>query len=288
MESTLRQPTLADVRTLGRIHYEAFRGIEEPHGFWNPAFINLEASIQGIGSMVANPGIYGVVAESGGQILGSNFLDERDPVRGIGPITVDPKTQNRGVGRQLMKAVLDRAAGAVSVRLVQESFHMRSLSLYTTMHFDVKEPLLVMGGKPRSEPLPEVRVRPLELQDVEKCGALCRRVHKFERSGEVRDAVTALKPFVAVRNGKIVAYSTEPTNALVGHAVAAGNDEMKALLVGVSRLRSEPLSIFVPIRNFELFRWCLSEGLRSVSPMNLMSIGEYQEPRGSWLPSVIY
>jgi len=187
-----------------------------------------------------------------------------------------------------MKAVLDRAAGAASVRLVQESFHMRSLSLYTTLHFDVKEPLLLMGGKTRSEPLTEVRVRPLELEDVEECGTVYRRVHKFERSGEVRDAVTALKPFVAVRNGRVVAYSTEPSNALVGHAVAAGNDEMKALLMGVSRLQSEPLSIFVPIRNSELFRWCSSEGLKSVSPMNLMSIGEYQEPRGSWLPSVIY
>jgi GNAT superfamily N-acetyltransferase len=288
MEVTLRRAAPADVPTLGRIHYEAFRGIQEPHGFWNPAFINPEASSKGIRAMVANPGIYGVVAERDGRILGSNFLDERDPVRGIGPITVDPNTQNRGVGRLLMSEVLDRAAGAVSVRLVQESFHMRSLSLYTTLHFDVKEPLLVMGGKPRTQPLPEVRIRPLELKDVEECGALCRRVHKFERTAEVRDAVTALKPFVAVRNGTIVAYTTEPTNALVGHAAAASNDEMKALLVGVSRLTSEPLSFFVPIRNSELFRWCLSEGLRSMSPMNLMSIGEYQEPRGSWLPSVIY
>lgn len=288
MEVTLRQPIPSDLATLGRIHYEAFRGIEETHGFWNPSFINPEASTEGIRSMVGNPGIYGVVAERDGQILGSNFLDERDPVRGIGPITVDPKTQNHGVGRLLMKAVLDRSAGAVSVRLVQESFHMRSLSLYTTLHFDVKEPLLVMGGKARSEPLSEVVVRPLELKDVEECGALCRRVHKFERIGEVRDAVTALKPFVAVRNRNIVAYATEPTNALVGHAVAASNADMKALLAGVSRLASEPLMIFVPIRNSELFRWCLSEGLRSISPMNLMSIGEYQEPRGSWLPSVIY
>jgi hypothetical protein len=25
-----------------------------------------------------------------------------------------------------------------------------------------------------------------------------------------------------------------------------------------------------------------------VKPMNLMALGEYQEPRGSWFPSVLY
>lgn len=288
MEVTLRQPTEADVPTLGRIHYEAFRGIEEPHGFWNPAFINPETSTQGIAAMVANRGLWGVVAERDGQILGSNFLDERDPVRGIGPITVDPNLQNAGVGRRLMQAVLERARGAVSIRLVQESFHMRSLSLYTTLSFDTVEPLIVMGGKPRSGPVSAVEVRPLEARDVEECGELCRRVHKFERNGEVRDAVQAFKPFVAIRNARVVAYATEPTNALVGHAVAATEDDMKALLLGVAKARSEPLSVFVPIRKSNLFRWLLSEGVRSLSPMNLMSIGEYPEPRGCWLPSVIY
>jgi GNAT superfamily N-acetyltransferase len=106
-----------------------------------------------ITSGVSNPGIYGVVAESGGQILGSNFMDERDAVRGIGPISVDPKVQNRGLGRRLMQAVLERARGAVSMRLVQEAFHMRSMSLYATLGFDVKEPLLLVTGRPKSGPV---------------------------------------------------------------------------------------------------------------------------------------
>jgi hypothetical protein len=37
-----------------------------------------------------------------------------------------------------------------------------------------------------------------------------------------------------------------------------------------------------------LLRWGLEEGLRLVKPMNLMALGEYQEPRGSWFPSVLY
>jgi hypothetical protein len=46
---------------------------------------------------VGTPGFYGVVAERDARIIGSNFLDERGTIAGIGPITVDPDVQNQGV-----------------------------------------------------------------------------------------------------------------------------------------------------------------------------------------------
>ena len=46
--------------------------------------------------------------------------------------------------------------------------------------------------------------------------------------------------------------------------------------------------ILVPSRNAELFRWCLANGLRVVQPMTLMSLGLYNEPKGAFLPSVLY
>jgi hypothetical protein len=48
--------------------------------------------------MIDHPGFYGVVAERDGKIIGSNFLDERATVVGVGPISVDPAVQNQGVG----------------------------------------------------------------------------------------------------------------------------------------------------------------------------------------------
>ena len=50
----------------------------------------------------------------------------------------------------------------------------------------------------------------------------------------------------------------------------------------------EPPGILVPLRNGELFRWCLAQGLRVFFVMNLMSVGIYQEPRGAYLASVGY
>ena len=51
--------------------------------------------------LFSSPGFYCVVAESEGRIVGSNCLDERSLIAGIGPITVDPGAQNLGVGRKL-------------------------------------------------------------------------------------------------------------------------------------------------------------------------------------------
>ena len=59
-------------------------------------FPMLEIAIQRANFSITHLSIFGVVAESDGQIIGSNFLDERDPIRGLGPVTVDPSAQVHG------------------------------------------------------------------------------------------------------------------------------------------------------------------------------------------------
>jgi hypothetical protein len=44
----------------------------------------------------------------------------------------------------------------------------------------------------------------------------------------------------------------------------------------------------VPTCNADLMRWCLAENLRMIQTMTLMTIGFYNEPNGSWLPSVAF
>jgi predicted N-acetyltransferase YhbS len=148
VDISIRPPVAADAEACGRIIYEAFKDIADRHGF-PPHFPTLETAIQRANFSIAHPSIFGVVAESDDQIIGSNFLDERDPIRGLGPVTVDPSVQVHGAVRRLMGAVLERARGAVGVRLVQDSFNMLSISLYASLGFEVKEPLLLMRGKPK-------------------------------------------------------------------------------------------------------------------------------------------
>lgn len=116
----LRAIDHADASECARIVYEAFGAIHDRHRFERD-FRTLAAAGRLTGAFIAHPSIWGVVAERDRRILGSNFVDERGPIRGLGPITVDPRAQGRGVGRRLMQAALERgdppAAGRLQRRL---------------------------------------------------------------------------------------------------------------------------------------------------------------------------
>ena len=285
-EATIREAAPADAEDCARICFEAFGAIHDHHRFPRD-FPALEAATGLMASWIPHPSVWGVVAEVDGRIVGSNFLDERGPIRGVGPITVDPQGQNAGVGRRLMEAVLERGDGAPGIRLLQDGFHMRSLSLYESLGFDVKEPVAVASGSPSSGPPDDVQVRALTEDDLAECEALCKQVHGFERTSELRDSLQAFKPFVAVRDGRITAYASSVSFWPMNHGVAQSDEDMQALLLGAAAAVDEPIAFLVPLRS-ELFRWSLGDGLRLVKPMNLMALGEYREPRGSWFPSVLY
>jgi predicted N-acetyltransferase YhbS len=285
----LRAIDPADGDECARIVYEAFASIHDHHRFARD-FPTLEASRQLTSAFISHPSIWGIVAERDGQIVGSNFLDERGPIRGLGPITVDPQVQGVGVGRRLMEAALERGREAAGTRLLQDSFNVGSLALYASLGFEVKEPCAVLSGRPKSGPLTGVEIRPLEERDLEDCEDLCIRVHGFERTSELRDALQApvLSPLVAVRDGRITAYATTLTFFPAAYGVAETEDDMRALVVGALAGGEEPASFLLPTRQAGLFRWCLGEGLRVVKPMTYMTIGEYREPDGCWIPSVLY
>jgi predicted N-acetyltransferase YhbS len=284
----LRPIEPSDADECSRIVYEAFGRIHDHHRFERD-FPSRGAAAQLTSAFIGHPSIWGVVAESHGRIVGSTFLDERGPVRGLGPITVDPEAQGRGVGRRLMEVALDRGSGAAGIRLFQDSFNVGSLSLYASLGFEVKEPAVVIGGRPRSGPT-EVDVCPLAAGDLQECEDLCLRVHGFERTNELRDAIQdpVLSPFVALRDGRITAYATTLTFFPAAHAVAETEADMRALIRGALAASQGPASFLLPTRQAGLFRWCLDEGLRVVKPMTYMAIGEYREPTGCWIPSVLY
>ena len=284
---SLREAQPEDIEVCARICFEAFGGIHDHHRFPRD-FPAVEIAVGLIDAFVHHPAIWGVVAEVNGRIAGSNFLDQRGPVHGVGPITVDHQTQNVGVGRRLMEAVLERGADAPSIRLLQDAFHMRSLVLYTSLGFDITEPVVVVSGHPTGGPMPGVEVRPLEEGDLEACDELCRSVHGFDRGQELREARQTLSPYVTVRDGRVTAYATSVTMWPMAHGVAETEEDMLALIAGAGAAASDPVAFLCPIRQSGLWRWCLEQKLRAVKPMNVMVSGKYTPPTGSWFPSVLY
>lgn len=236
--------------------------------------------------MFAHPGFYCVVAETEGRIAGSNCLDERSSIAGVGPITIDPQLQNRGIGRKLMHAVLDRARnrGAVGVRLVQAAYHNRSISLYASLGFDIREPLSCMQGRTVQRSVPECAVRLAQAADLDACNALSRQIHGFDRGCDLAEAVEHGTALVVERDGRITGYAS--SLAFFGHASAETNLDVQALIASADSFGGP--GILVPSRNSVLFRWCLANGLRVVQPLTLMTAGFYQEPDGAFLPSILF
>jgi GNAT superfamily N-acetyltransferase len=282
---TVRAAVPADAQECGRICYEAFATVSTSHGF-PPDFPSVEAATGPIRWLIAHPDIFGVVAERDGRIVGSSFLDERSIISAIGPVSVDPVAQDRQVGRALMVAMLDRAVQqrAVGVRLLQLSFHNRSLSLYAKLGFDVRESFAAMHGEPLALAIPGYAVRAATKADEDACNALCVRVHGHDRAGELRDALADGSARVVERLGRITGYTTGIT--YFTHSVAETNDDLQAL-IGAAEQFGTP-GFLVPLGNTQLFRWCLAHGLRVFFLLNMMTIGLYQEPVGAYLPSVGY
>lgn len=285
MDIKLRPGTPEDTEVCGRIIYEAFGAIADQHNF--PKDFPARETTAGVASMLlGHPGFYSVVAEVNGKVVGSNFLDERSTIPGVGPITVDPAVQNGGVGRALMRDVMQRATdrGAPGIRLLQAAYHGRSLSLYAKLGFQVRDLLACMQGTPPTGEIPGYRVRRATTADVEECGAVCRRVHGHDRDGEVRDALAQGTALVVEHDGRISGYATGL--AFFAHAVGESNEDLKALIMAAEGFDGP--GILVPATNAELFRWCLERGLRVVQPMTLMTVGLYTTPQGAYLPSILY
>src|SRR6516165_2704577 len=213
------RPCASDAREMGsRRCYNAFKSISEAHGF-APDFPAPDVAIDVLTRMLANPKFYSVVAEIDGRIVGSNFLDERNTIAGVAPITVDPTVQNRAIGRGLMDAVHERAAekNFAGVRLIQAGFHIRSLSLYAKLGYDVREHLACMQGNTLGISVDGHVVRPATEGDVDACNRICIQVHGHDRNGELRDAIAQGSANVVECDGGISGYAT--IIGFFGHAV---------------------------------------------------------------------
>lgn len=271
---------------IGRICFEAFKTIHDRYAFPRD-FPTLDLAMKVMSMLVDRKDFYGVVALIDGKPVGSNFLSLMDPVAGVGPITVDPASQTKGIGRALMENVIDyaRRSNIQQVRLLQDSFNMSSLSLYSSLGFDLKEPVVLMQAAPVVEP--DESVRPVREADVSAIEELSTRIYKVSRGNEVASTVSGDSPaFLRERGGRITGYLIP---GFFGHGVAETEGDALAL-IGESARRIPPefARFFCPLREANLYRSALKAGHRAIKVMNLMAMGPYEPPDEVWMPSILY
>ena len=285
-ESVKLRPGLpSDIERCARTLFNAFGAIAANHNF-PPDIPSIEVGTELMTMLLTHPHFFSVVAEINGKIVGSNFLDERSAIAGVGPITVEPSVQNRGLGRQLMEAVLNRAREKdhPGVRLLQSAYHGRSLALYSTLGFQVREGIACMQGSPIGASLAGYPVRPAREDDVDACDRICRFVHGHDRHRELLDAVKLGTAKIVEHGGRITGYATD--FGFFGHAAAETTRDLIALISSASAFTGP--GILVPMRNAPLFQWCLSQHLKIVQVLTLMTRGLYNEPAGAYLPTVLF
>ena len=285
MTLILRTATPEDGEACGTIVFEAFKAVFNRHDF-RFDIPSAEAASASVTRRLTHPAFYGMVALRNEKIVGSIIVDERGSIAGIDPLTIDPSAQNGSVGRRLMLAFLERSAQRrfSGIRLVQAAFYNASLCLYTKLGFETREPLSKMDGPPLGIQFPGYTIRPATLHDLMACNDLCRRVHGHDRGGELQDAISQGTARVVEHLGVISGYATDI--GISGHAVADTNTDLKALIGAASSFSGG--GFLLPTRNGEVFRWALQSGLRLVYPMQLMTMGLYNEPAGAYLPSIAY
>lgn len=284
MATKFRKLEPGDIPACGEIVYAAFKDIAGRHGF-APDFPGPEEAAGLLGMLFEAGGFDALVAEEGGEILGSIFLSRRSPVGGISIITVHPKAQNRAVGRRLMDQGMALLAkqGHSRQQLVQAAYHNRSLCLYAKLGFAASELLSNVTGAPLTVAIPGRRVRAAGPDDAEACNRLCRRVHGFDRAGELAAAIAQGSALVAESNRGITGYTSGV--GFIGHGVGESNEDLKALIASADQFAGP--GILIPTGNHELFRWCLDNGLRVVQQMVLMDTAPSGPPKGVYWPSVL-
>lgn len=282
VELVLAKPEHVD--ELGRICYEAFKDIHDRHGFPSD-FPSVAFARMVLGSLVEREDYYVVAALENGRPVGSSGLLISDEVAGVGPVSVEVPAQGRGIGRAIMRNVIEHArqSGIEMVRLMQDSFNMGSLSLYASLGFDTKDPVAMI--QPEPQPCPDGSVRPVMESDLPAIEVLSRRIYGVSRRNEVAALMSPpFRPLLRERNGRVSGYFALE---LPGHGVAETEEDL-VVLVGeaATGVPVEFARCFCPLTEGSLYRKLLAAGGRAIKVMNLMALGRYAPPEGVWMPSV--
>lgn len=269
---------------LGHICHLAFNALHERHRV--PADVpTKEVGHMIIGGVLHRPDYVGVVAVEDGRILGSNFLLLADEVCGVGPITVDPQVQARGVGRMLMQWVIDEARkrrGAdASVRLFQEALNTTSLSLYTRLGFRWRDSAAMM----QPAPVADTGVRAMTMDDLPEVERLSSRHGGHSRVNDVAQLLKMEFPaFVRERGGRVVAYQIA---TLFGHAAGERNEDLLAIASHTASVLPAPMAVvIVPMSQGALFDAALKAGYRVNKVLSYMSLDRFSPIPGPMMPSI--
>ena len=181
----LRRGLPADAEACGRICYDAFRAIAERHGF-PPDFPSPADAVTTSGASSPTLGSTRSLPSRTAASSGATSWTSGPRSRGLARSPSTPGFRMPGsAGDSCWRRSARAGAATPGVRLLQSAYHNRSLSLYTMLGFNVREPVVTLQGAAIGAEVPGYTVRPAGEHDLEAGNRVCGAVHGHDRSGEL-------------------------------------------------------------------------------------------------------
>lgn len=299
MGIVIRGMSIEDTEETGKVIVSSFNDVFIKHGF--PAPFPAWQIGQGIASSYARHDPEGcIIALEGGKIVGSGFIHLRGETATIGPVSVSPDCQNKGIGRALMEELLHIGTNSSSIRLIQDSFNLVSFSLYARLSFEAKDTVLnmIMEGpedyqktgthfacqSERSE------FRIVEKKDLPMVVSLDKKMLGLDRAKDFQLLINEGAGFMHKSRqsqevtGFMLFYSYRNKTIFIGPGAALTFEALADLLLEVVRLnRGFSLRLKILASQIQLLQFLLKVGFKVTGIGTFMVRGNYQKPSGQQL-----
>lgn len=247
----------------------------------------------------------GVVAEhpETGRLMGSCFYHPRKHHVALGIMNVHPNYFGEGVGRALLKYIIDYTErnGCPSLRLTQSALNLDSFSLYNRAGFVPRQAYqdmwLTVPADGIQQQVPGAKnVRDATLADVPEMVALEQEISGVSREQDYRFCIqnaggfwhTSVYENEAGGLDGFLSSSLHPALNMLGPGVCRGDTEAIALIkreLDVSRGRS-PV-VLVPVEREKIVRQLYDWGARNCEIHFCQVRGQYQPFKGINFPTFI-
>ncbi len=282
----IRRMEEQDISRAGEVIVAAFNDVFTRHGF-PPPFPSPEAGTGLAQGYLRLEPQECFVAVEGGQVVGSGFIHLRGETAGIGPITVDPTCQSKGVGKEIMMAVIRAGRHCPSLRLVQDAFNVVSFPLYSKLGFAACGTVLSLAGqefRPPGRPR-GIAIREMAADDAARVTALDTKLTGLTRPQDIRYFLGHPPQLISLVEGKLAGYLCllrASAGTFLGPAAAIEPAVLRTLIAHAIELeQGKVLRMRLPARHTELFRDLLKMGFHVETLQTYMVRGPWKPSRGT-------
>ena len=290
MTFEIRRMTREDIPEVGRIGVEAFNDLMARHNR-PPLYPDPQVGPLAATAYFSIDAERSLVATEEGRVVGSIFYRRRGETVSVGPATVAPVAQGRGVGTKLFQTVIEREPNVQSMRIMQDSLNLASFELLVRIGYSLGEEvaMFTLPAGFREEHDPGGAVRVARAEDLADILAMDRRLFGSDRRRDF-EFLRRFGKILTIHSGRAVAgYLAQmptPGRTMLGPGGADSAETLHKLISHAVGETLGELSLLVPARRYENVKPLLESGFRLVGLSNLMYRGSWQPAAGAYAYSL--